>query len=208
MVFKLILIGINLCLFSLFTYYVKYEKKVDKVCNEIIKDYNWKLNRHFNDLKEASKMTKNIGENANKIKPIIEKLLLVKNKEEADSMSIIAEEMIDKLGWGFHLEYENHKELGISIINQFMDKFEIFDGKEYNTKLNIIIKNQIVKSDSVYIDLMPVFANDNFDSILINGAHNTCENPFRYKDSVKFVLFKGKNKWNYNCLYKTKYNEE
>ncbi|HMR89283.1 MAG TPA: hypothetical protein PKD51_14075 [Saprospiraceae bacterium] len=199
---------LNIVAFLLINYFVGLEKNQDKVCNEIIKDYNWELDRHFNDLKEASKRTEIASENANKIRPIIEKLLLVKNKEEADSMSIIAEEMIDKLGWGFHLEYENHKELGISIINQFMDKFEIFDGKEYNTKLNIIIKNQIVKSDSVYIDLMPVFANDNFDSILINGVHNTCENPFRYKDSVKFVLFKGKNKWNYKCLYKTKYNEE
>ncbi|HMU05120.1 MAG TPA: hypothetical protein PJ990_15915, partial [Saprospiraceae bacterium] len=114
---------LNIVAFLLINYFVGLEKNQDKVCNEIIKDYNWELDRHFNDLKEASKRTEIASENANKIRPIIEKLLLVKNKEEADSMSIIAEEMIDKLGWGFHLEYENHKELGISIINQFMDKF-------------------------------------------------------------------------------------
>ncbi len=208
MLYKFILIGINVFLFSLFAYFVQYEKQVDKVCNEIIKDYNSDLERSYYKLIEGSKRHRTIENNAEKIKNYLGKLIAVKTLNEADSVSQQAKHVINKLGWDFELDYTNHRDLGLSIINQFLDKFDADDIENYNSKLNIVIKNQIEKSDSVYLELIPVFANDNFDSILINGVHNTCENPFLYKDSIQFVLFKGKNKWNYKCSYKTKYDEE
>jgi hypothetical protein len=205
---KLIQIGINLFLFSLFAYFVQYEKQVDKVCNEIIKDYNSDLERRYYELIDGSKRHRTIEKNAEKIKNYLGKLTAVKTLNEADSVSQQAKHVINKLGWNFKLDYTNHRDLGLSIIDQFLEKFDAKDIEPYNSKLNIILKNQIVKSDSVYIELMPVFANDNFDSILINGVHNTCENPFLYKDSVQFVLFKGKNRRNYKFSYKTKHDEE
>lgn len=185
---KLILVALNLTALMLMIYFVQLEKRMDKVCHEIVTDYNWDLDGHFNDLKEASKRTETASRNANKIRPIIEKLLLVKNKEEADSMSIIAEEMIDKLGWNFQLKYENHKELGVSIIDQFKDKFDVFDGNEYNSKLNIVINELKNVGDSIHIELVPIFINPNFKSIMINGVKEIHENPFSYNGPVQFVL--------------------
>jgi hypothetical protein len=181
---------------------------MDKVCNEIVKDYNWDLNRHFNKLKEASKMTETASRNANKIRPIIEKLLLVKNKEEADSMSIIAEEMIDKLGWNFLLKYENHKDLGVNIIDQFIDKFELGYDDDYDTKMNVVINEIKIIGDSIHIELVPVFINPNFRSFMINGVHEICENPFFSKDSVQYVVFKSKSGRINKYSIKTKHDEE
>ncbi|HLO52904.1 MAG TPA: hypothetical protein VK169_01375 [Saprospiraceae bacterium] len=192
----------------LLIYFVQLEKGMDKVCNEIVKDYNCDLNRHFNNLKEASKMTETASRNANKIRPIIEKLLLVKNKEEADSMSIIAEEMIDKLGWNFQLKYENHKELGVSIIDQFIDKFELGYDDDYDTKMNVVINELKIIGDSIHIELVPVFINPNFRSFMINGVHEIHENPFFSKDSVQFVVFKSKRGRISKYSIKTKHDEE
>jgi len=205
---KLILVALNLTVLMLLIYFVQLEKRMDKVCNEIVKDYNWDLNRHFNKLKEASKMTETASRNANKIRPIIEKLLLVKNKEEADSMSIIAEEMIDKLGWNFLLKYENHKDLGVNIIDQFIDKFELGYDDDYDTKMNVVINEIKIIGDSIHIELVPVFINPNFRSFMINGVHEICENPFFSKDSVQYVVFKSKSRSIRKYSIKTKHDEE
>lgn len=193
MLYKLFLIMLNLVAFMLIHYFVELEKNQDKVCNEIVKDYNWDLDRHFNDLKEASKRTEIASENANRIRPIIEKLLLVKNKEEADSVSLIAEEMLNKLGWDFYLKYENHKELGVCIIDQFIDKFNVFDGNEYDNKLNIVITELNSVGDSIHVKLEPIFLNPNYTSIMVNGLHEIHENPFNYNEPVKFVLMNIRN---------------
>lgn len=208
MLYKLILIGMNVFLFSLFAYLVQNEKQVDKVCNEIIKDYNWDLERNLHNLLEKSKKKQSIQDNAEKIKNYLEKLIAVKTLDEADSVSQQANQVLNKLGWDFELDCNNHRDLGLSIVDQFLEKFDAKDNEVYNSKFHIVFDRQIEKSDSVYLELIPVFANDNFDSILINGVHKTCENPFLYKDSVQFVLFKDKNKWNHKCSYKTNFDEE
>jgi hypothetical protein len=188
LIHKLILVALNLTALMLLIYFVQLEKRMDKVCNEIVKDYNWDLDGHFNELKEASKRTETASRNANKIRPIIEKLLLVNNKEEADSMSIIAEEMIDKLGWNFQLKYENHKELGVSAIDQFRDKFNVFNGNEYDTNLNIVITELNSVGDSIHIKIEPIFINPNYTSIMVNGLYEIHENPFNYNEPVQYVL--------------------
>ncbi len=205
---KLILIAINFFLFSLFAYLVQYEKQVDKVCNEIIKDYNWDLQSNFHKLLDRSKKKKTIQDNAEKIKNYLEKLIAVKTLNEADSVSKQAKHVINKLGWDFELDYTNHRDLGLNIINQFMDKFDAEDKDAYDPKFHIVFSKQIEKGDSIHFELTPVFANSNFDSIWINGVYKTCENPFFYKDSVPFVLFYDKNNWKYKLSLKTKDDEE
>ncbi len=81
---NLVLIGINLLIFVLLTYFVNYEVKLDKVCKEIIKDYNWELDNRFSDLKDVSKISKTIDEKVNKIRPVIESMVNVKTLDEAD----------------------------------------------------------------------------------------------------------------------------
>ena len=205
---KLILIAINFFLFSLFAYLVQYEKQLDKVCNEIIKDYNRDLESKFMELQDISKKHYKIKENADKIRNCIESLIRVKNLNEADSTSLKVKQVIRKLGWNFELDYINHRDLGLSIINQFMDKFDAEDKDAYDPKFHIVFNKQIEKGDSIHLELTPVFAHSNFDSIWINGVYKTCENPFFYKDSVLFVLFYDKNNWKYKLSLKTKDDEE
>jgi hypothetical protein len=189
---NLVLIGINLLIFVLLTYFVNYEVKLDKVCKEIIKDYNWELDNRFSDLKDVSKISKTIDEKVNKIRPVIESMVNVKTLDEADSLSQQAKKVINKLGWDFDLNCSNHRDLGVNIIDQFMEKFEITDEENYDSKLNIVIRELTTKGDSLHIVLTPIFINLNFASIMVNGIEEIHENPFCFEKPVQFVVLKSK----------------